>query len=227
MTYLIALLSNPSIPPTVFVEEKSKDFKNLLFRPPRFSWEISYLQNLVLKYNIRNNFYFLVHVSVFRASVKGLCLAPFTFMISAQRAGILKQSMGAGKRVGIGLLYRPARLHEYIYWQNWFLGIDSWSPSKFKFGLRCSGFHSIPTHVGTVLLENLPWTLGWMCKLIRMQKDDNEYFYLIEYQHFPDISQHESFVFFFTIMFSIFFTASDFRHRQLISPEAGVLKTWA
>jgi hypothetical protein len=58
-----------------------------------------------------------------------------------------------------------------------------------------------------------------------MQKDDNEYFYLIEYQHFPDISQHESFVFFFTIMFSIFFTASDFRHRQLISPEAGVLKT--
>ncbi len=34
-------------------------------------------------------------------------------------AGIFKQSMGARNRVGIGLSYRPARLH--TVWQNWFL----------------------------------------------------------------------------------------------------------
>jgi hypothetical protein len=40
------------------------------------------------------------------------------------RAGIFKQSMGARNRVGIGLSYRPARLHrlaEFIPW-NRFLG---------------------------------------------------------------------------------------------------------
>ncbi len=40
------------------------------------------------------------------------------------RAGIFKQSMGARDRVGIGLSYRPARLHrlaEFIPW-NRFLG---------------------------------------------------------------------------------------------------------
>jgi hypothetical protein len=39
-------------------------------------------------------------------------------------AGIFKQSMGARNRVGIGLLYQPARLHrlaEMIPW-NRFLG---------------------------------------------------------------------------------------------------------
>ncbi len=40
------------------------------------------------------------------------------------RAGIFKQSKGARNQVGIGLLYRPARLHmlaEFIPW-NPFLG---------------------------------------------------------------------------------------------------------
>jgi hypothetical protein len=40
------------------------------------------------------------------------------------RAGIFKQSMGARSRGGIGLSYRPARLHrlaEFISW-NQFLG---------------------------------------------------------------------------------------------------------
>ncbi len=36
------------------------------------------------------------------------------------RAGIFKQSLGARNRVGIGLSYRPARLH--IGWRNSFLG---------------------------------------------------------------------------------------------------------
>jgi hypothetical protein len=36
-------------------------------------------------------------------------------------AGILKQSMGARNRVGIGLSYRPARLNSLA---DWFLGID-------------------------------------------------------------------------------------------------------
>jgi hypothetical protein len=40
-------------------------------------------------------------------------------------AGIFKQSMGARNRVGIGLLYRSARLH--TAWQNLFLGIESWA----------------------------------------------------------------------------------------------------
>ncbi len=40
------------------------------------------------------------------------------------RAGIFKRSTGARHRIGIGLLYRPARLHrlaEFIPW-NWFRG---------------------------------------------------------------------------------------------------------
>jgi hypothetical protein len=37
------------------------------------------------------------------------------------RAGIFKQSMGARNRVGMGLSYRPARLAEFIPW-NQFLG---------------------------------------------------------------------------------------------------------
>jgi hypothetical protein len=43
---------------------------------------------------------------------------------SLSRAGIFKQSMGARNQVGIGLSYRPARLHrlaEFIPW-NRFLG---------------------------------------------------------------------------------------------------------
>ncbi len=44
--------------------------------------------------------------------------------ISTNSSGIFKQSMGSRKRVGIGLLYRPARLHilaELVPW-NRFLG---------------------------------------------------------------------------------------------------------
>ncbi len=40
-------------------------------------------------------------------------------------AGILEQSMGARNRVGIGLSYRPARLHRAG-------GVESWAPYKFK-----------------------------------------------------------------------------------------------
>jgi hypothetical protein len=42
-----------------------------------------------------------------------------SFLLS--RAGIFKKSMGARHRVGIGLLYRPARLHrlaEFIPWNR-------------------------------------------------------------------------------------------------------------
>jgi hypothetical protein len=41
------------------------------------------------------------------------------FFVLAARAGIFKQAMGARNRVGIGLSYRPARLHrlaELIPW---------------------------------------------------------------------------------------------------------------
>ncbi len=52
-------------------------------------------------------------------------------MNSYAQAGIFKQSMGARNRVGIGLSYRPARIHTTA-WRNWFFGIDSWTPLKFK-----------------------------------------------------------------------------------------------
>jgi hypothetical protein len=44
-----------------------------------------------------------------------------TSYIIYTRAGIFKKSMGARHRVGIGLLYRPARLHrlaEFIPWNR-------------------------------------------------------------------------------------------------------------
>jgi hypothetical protein len=41
--------------------------------------------------------------------------------------GILEQSTAARNRVGIGLSYRPARLHG---WRNRFLEIDFWAPLK-------------------------------------------------------------------------------------------------
>jgi hypothetical protein len=59
-----------------------------------------------------------------------LKVQPFTGTVARAhcrlyRAGIFKQSMGAWNPVGIGLSYRPARLHR---WRNSFLGIDSWAP---------------------------------------------------------------------------------------------------
>jgi hypothetical protein len=45
-------------------------------------------------------------------------------ILPSARAGIFKESMGARNRGGIGLSYRPARLHrlaEFIPW-NRFLG---------------------------------------------------------------------------------------------------------
>jgi hypothetical protein len=45
-------------------------------------------------------------------------------------AGIFKQSMGVRNRIGIELSY--TRTPGYTAWRNWFLGIDSWAPSKFK-----------------------------------------------------------------------------------------------
>ncbi len=43
-------------------------------------------------------------------------------------AGILEQSLGAKRnRVGIGLSYRPIRLHRLA---ELFFGIDSWAPKS-------------------------------------------------------------------------------------------------
>ncbi len=53
--------------------------------------------------------------------------------------GILEQSMGAKNRVGIGLLYLPARLHTVGRW-NRFLGIDSWLVKYLKYQLSTSSF---------------------------------------------------------------------------------------
>ncbi len=59
-------------------------------------------------------------------------------------AGIFKQSMGARNRVGIGLSYRPTRLHslaELVHW-NRFLGSLK---VKKKFGLAGRYDNTIPT----------------------------------------------------------------------------------
>jgi hypothetical protein len=48
-------------------------------------------------------------------------LLAFKSLFGIQCAGIFKQSMGARNRVGIGLSYRPARLHtlaELIPWNQ-------------------------------------------------------------------------------------------------------------
>ncbi len=37
----------------------------------------------------------------------------------SNRAGIFKQSMGARNQVGIGLSYRPARLHRLVEFIPW------------------------------------------------------------------------------------------------------------
>jgi hypothetical protein len=72
---------------------------------------------------------------VFYKSLNILCLFPSLLLLFA---GIFKQSMGARKRVGIRLSYRPARLHrlaELIPW-NRFLG--SLKVKKFGFLLYLS-----------------------------------------------------------------------------------------
>jgi hypothetical protein len=51
-------------------------------------------------------------------------------------AGIFKQSMGARNRLGIGLSYRPARLHRLA---ELILEIDSWVPQKFKIRAQGTG----------------------------------------------------------------------------------------
>ncbi len=59
-------------------------------------------------------------------------------------AGVFKQSMGARTRVGIGLSYRPARLHSQ--WRNWFFGIDSWLLKSLKFGLISNSLFTSLVH---------------------------------------------------------------------------------
>jgi hypothetical protein len=56
--------------------------------------------------------------------LKSLPPSPAPYFASC--AGILEQSMGARNRVGIGLLYWPARLHS-VGWGNRFLRIDPWA----------------------------------------------------------------------------------------------------
>jgi hypothetical protein len=50
----------------------------------------------------------------------------FLGFLVVSSAGILEQSMG------IGLSYRPARLHRLAESIPWILGIDFWAPEKFK-----------------------------------------------------------------------------------------------
>ncbi len=53
--------------------------------------------------------------------LKGQCHEIFAAFLLSYRAGIFKKSMGARNRGGIGLSYRPARLHrlaEFIPWNQ-------------------------------------------------------------------------------------------------------------
>ncbi len=54
----------------------------------------------------------------------GQCIVRFSFPCDVTSAGIFKQSMGARNQLGIGFLYRPARLHSLaeLIPRNRFLG---------------------------------------------------------------------------------------------------------
>jgi hypothetical protein len=72
----------------------------------------------------------LIHSRSFSKNNKEESLLQMGLAVSSSfeaRSGaeIFKQSRGVRNRDGVGLSYRPARLHS---WQNWFLGIDSWAP---------------------------------------------------------------------------------------------------
>jgi hypothetical protein len=65
-------------------------------------------------------------IKIFSLNLPGLQFIAVDGMnlVTLLRAGIFKESMGARNRGGIGLAYRPARLHrlaEFIPW-NRFLG---------------------------------------------------------------------------------------------------------
>ncbi len=66
------------------------------------------------------NAFFSVKVGFMSGSVPEIC-DDKELDICMYRAGIFKKSMGARHRVGIGLLYRPTRLHrlaEFIPWNR-------------------------------------------------------------------------------------------------------------
>ncbi len=53
-------------------------------------------------------------------------------------AGIFKESMGAGNRGGIGLSYRPARLHRLAEFIPWYRFLASINVKKYGLCVRCA-----------------------------------------------------------------------------------------
>ncbi len=62
--------------------------------------------------------YFLTSKSVELYCFFQIIALGFLTILLTYNAVIFKQFMGARNRVGIGLLYRPARLHQCIGWRN-------------------------------------------------------------------------------------------------------------
>ncbi len=83
--------------------------------------------------SLANFFLQLAHVQLLNDDISFVIssmmwFAPLSILCPSKyqlRAGILEKSMGARKQVGLGLLYRPTRLHRL---RHRFLGIDSWAP---------------------------------------------------------------------------------------------------
>ncbi len=65
----------------------------------------------------------------------------YHFPVDPIRAGIFKMSMGARNRGGIGLSYRPARLHRLAEFRNEFRG----PINILKYGLRSLSPNSMPS----------------------------------------------------------------------------------
>ncbi len=90
----------------------------------------------------------------------------FTLYLSERpEAGIFKQSMGANNRVGIGLLYRPARLHrlaELILWNRFLCSLKVLSigfRERWSLGLlKLTQMWTLGVHVKGVL----PWWVPWV-----------------------------------------------------------------
>jgi hypothetical protein len=75
-------------------------------------------------------------------------------LVKVSSAGIFKHSLWARNRVGIGLSYG---LPGYTTLRNWFLGIDSSAPQKFKNSGSVEAAVGVKSHLGI-----LSW-VKWDC----------------------------------------------------------------
>ncbi len=89
-----------------------------------FAWKIQFFVRLRVRIHICTCCSKRTDTNFFSAWHSPFKSKPEADIFSTFKAGIFKKSMGARHRVGIGLSYRPARLHRLAEFINWnrFLG---------------------------------------------------------------------------------------------------------